>query len=368
MPRRERVLGAALVGALVLALVPARRGSAQSAAERIVPTNHFVLTGYGTVGYRYQTGGANDNAFTTTVNPILLFQFQDRVLFEAELEFELSEGVTETGLEYGQVDFIANDHLTLVGGKFLLPFGVFGERLHPTWINLFPTMPPIMGHGMSPFGEPIIPILSDVGLMARGVTTTGRWNIALNAYVTQGPGIEGGAPVVPDTVPEIHFPASSSDNNKGKMIGGRLDIALPPWAELNLSSFRATYDPQGSLDYTGWNVAGEVHANPFELRAEYVQTRQQFQTSTGVATIVRPGIYAQAAYRWGTWQPVIRWARAFDQKQAGQVVEEAKSQIGLGLDWWFSPSIAVMAGYELNRESGAKVDNDRFVVHFSYGF
>lgn len=364
----DRSLRAAVVGALVLTLVPGRDVRAQGGGERIVPTNHFVMSGYGTVGYQYQTQGENANAFTTTVNPILLFQFQDRVLFEAELEFELSEGVTETGLEYGQIDFIANDHLTLVGGKFLLPFGVFGERLHPTWINLFPTMPPIMGHGMSPFGETIVPILSDVGLMARGVTTAGRWNLALNAYVTQGPGIEGDAPVVPDTVPEIHFPASSGDNNTGKMIGGRVDIALPPWAELNLSSFTATYDPQGNLNYTGWNVAGEVHAKPFELRAEYVQTRQEFETSTGTATVVRPGIYAQAAYRYGVWQPVLRWSRAFDQTQDGQIVEEAQSQVALGLDWWFSPSIAVMAGYELNRESGPKVDNDRFVVHFSYGF
>jgi len=368
MSNRDRVVGAVFLVAAASLLLAAHRASAQGTGERIVPTNHFVVSGYGTVGYRYQTGGANDNAFTTTVNPILLFQFQDRVLFESELEFELSEGVTETGLEYGQVDFIASDNITVVGGKFLLPFGVFGERLHPTWINLFPTMPPIMGHGMSPFGEPIIPILSDVGLMVRGVTTTGRWNIGLNAYVTQGPGIEGDAPVVPDEVPEIHFPASSGDNNKGKMIGGRLDIAMPPWAELNLASFRATYDPDGSLSYTGWNVAGEVHAKPFELRGEYVQTRQEFQTSTGTATIVRPGIYAQAAYRYGAWQPVLRYSRAFDQTQDGQVVEEGQSQVGLGLDWWFSPSIAVMAGYELNRESGPKVDNDRFIVHFSYGF
>ncbi len=77
---------------------------------------------------------------------MFLFQFMDRVLFEVELEFELTGGVTETGLEYAQLDFLLNDNITLTGGKFLVPFGVFGERLHPTWINKFPTSPPLYGH------------------------------------------------------------------------------------------------------------------------------------------------------------------------------------------------------------------------------
>lgn len=33
----------------------------------------------------------------------MLFQISDRFLFEAELEFELEEGITETGLEYAQI-------------------------------------------------------------------------------------------------------------------------------------------------------------------------------------------------------------------------------------------------------------------------
>ncbi|HEX9729666.1 MAG TPA: hypothetical protein VGA37_14275 [Gemmatimonadales bacterium] len=94
----------------------------------------------------------------------------DRILFEAEFEFELTEGVTETGLEYAQLDFLLTDHLTLVGGKFLVPFGVFGERLHPIWINKFPTAPPIYGHHVAAFGaDPVLPILSDVGVMAAAV-------------------------------------------------------------------------------------------------------------------------------------------------------------------------------------------------------
>ena len=43
-------------------------------------------------------------------------------------------------------------------------------------------------------------------------------------------------------------------------------------------------------------------------------------------------------------------------------------QAGFGLDYWFSPSIALMAGYEVNREDGLEIDNDRVIVHIAFGF
>ncbi len=367
MGTRRSGLPAALAVAVVALMVAGPNAAAQDVTvERVVPTHHTVISGYGTVGYVYRTQGDNENEFTATINPIFLFQFQDRILFEAEFEFELEEGVTETGLEYAQLDFIAHDNVTLVGGKFLLPFGVFGERIHPTWINKFPTSPPIYGHHISEFGaEPLLPILSDLGVMARGALSPGGMNLALNLYAVQGPSIEGGAG---EEIPELAFEASSSDNNTSKVIGGRLDVALPPWAEVNLSYFNGDYDENNVLDFTGWNVAGEYRLANFELRGEYVQTRQEIETLTGFPTVRRHGFYAQAAYRWGAWEPVFRWTQVFDDKLEGQVVEEGAWQAALGLDYWFSPSIALMAGFELNEEEGVELENDRFVVHIAYGF
>ena len=366
--RRSR-LRAVLAGAVVAGMTAGPDAAAQDVTgERVVPTHHTVISGYGTVGYLYRTQGDNQNEFTASINPIFLFQFQDRILFEAEFEFELEEGITETGLEYAQLDFIAHDNLTLVGGKFLLPFGVFGERLHPTWINKFPTSPPIFGHHVAAFGaEPLIPILSDIGFMARGAFTSGPANLALNLYAVQGPSIEEDGEGE-EAIPELDFPASSSDNNTNKLIGGRLDIALPPWAEVNFSYFNGDYDENNVLDFTGWDVAGEYRLTNVELRGEYVQTRQEIETLTGFTTVRRHGFYAQAAYRRGAWEPVFRWTQVFDDKLEGQVVEEGVWQAAFGLDYWFSPSIALMAGFELNREDGPELDNDRFVVHVAYGF
>lgn len=333
--------------------------------ERVFPSNQVVITGYGTVGYAIETQGVNKNAFNSSISPVFLFQFQDRVLFEAEFEFELREGVTETGLEYAQLDFIANDYLVLVGGKFLLPFGVFGERLHPTWINKFATAPAIFGHHVSSFGaEPLLPVLTDLGVMARGTWASGSAQLGLSVYVVQGPSVEDATAAIP----ELEFLASSGDNNTGKMFGGRLDLAVRPWIELNLSFLNGDYDEQNVLDFTAWNVAGEFHSANFELRGEFIQTRQEIEMLTGFPSLVRDGFYAQAAYRVGPWEPVVRWSQIFDSEVGGALEEEGAWQAGLGLDYWFNPSIALMGAYEINREDGPELDNDRFVIHVAFGF
>ncbi|MCH7875203.1 MAG: porin [Gemmatimonadetes bacterium] len=358
----------AAIAALALLNAPALR--AQETGTRVVPTHQTVITGYGTVGYAFETQGENKNAFTSSVNPIFLFQFMDKVLFEVEFEFELEGGITETGLEYAQLDVLLTDNITLVGGKFLLPFGVFGERLHPTWINKFATSPPIYGHHVAAFGaEPLLPILSDVGFMARGTVTPGRWNLSLNAFVTQGPDVEaGGDPAEPELV----FPGSSEDNNTNKMLGGRVDISLPPWFEINGSLINGDYDTNNFLDFTAWNVAGELRLKNVEIRGEYLQTRLEIETATGFPTIRRHGFYAQAAYRVGPFEPVFRWTQVFDTREDGVVTaEDGAWQAGFGIDYWFSPSIVLMAGFELNREDGLpidEIDNDRLVAHIAFGF
>lgn len=358
---------AAACTALAVATAPATGIAQETEGTRIVPTNNVVLTGYGTVGYVYRPDSEdNPNEFTAQFSPVFLYQFQDKILFEAELEFELEDGVTQTGLEYAQVDYIANDNLILIGGKFLLPFGVFGERLHPSWINKFVTPPPIFGHHTSEFGaEPIIPILADVGVQARGAIRPGRFAINLSGYATQGPAMEGEGG---EEIPEIEFPASSSDNNAGKTLGARLDLALPPMVEVNFSIMNGDYDDQGVLDFTGYDVAAEFRHRSLEIRGEYVQTRQEVERIDGFPSLKRHGFYGQAAYRVLKWEPVFRWTQIFDSTLEGEVEAEGAWQAGLGLNYWFAPSIALMGAYEINREQGLELDNDRVIIHFAFGF
>ena len=367
MAIRPQSRAAGLTAALAVLVLGAASPIAAQEQDggRVMPTNHAVLTGYGTVGFNYRTQGDNRNEFSTLFAPVFLYQFQDKVLFETELEFELADGVTETGLEYAQLDYIASDNLVLVGGKFLLPFGVFGERFHPSWINKLPTSPPLFGHHVAEFGlEPLIPILSDVGIMARGTVRPGNARISLNAYATQGPGFEDGG----GGIPEIEFAASSSDNNTNKMVGGRLDIAFLPLIEFNVSFLNGDYDDLNVLDFTAWDVSAQLVHRQFQILAEYIQTRQEIETFSGFPTLKRDGFYAQGSYRRNQWESVIRWTQIFDSDLDGVLQEEGAWQAAFGLDYWLSPSIAIMGGYEVNREDAVELDNDRFVVHVAFGF
>ena len=344
------------------------------AGNSIIPSNSVVITGYGTVGYLGRSGeNADPNTFSASFSPIFLYQFLDRIMFEAELEFDVADGVTETGLEYAQLDVIAGDNVTFIGGKFLVPFGVFGDRLHPTWINKFATPPPFYGHHTSEFGaEPILPILSDLGVMAKATVTPGPWQLTLNGYVTQGPSIEAGHDEEDGeeaAIPEFDFLGSTGDTNDSKMVGGRLDIALPPWMELNLSVLNADYDVNNVLDFTAWNVAAEFRNKGWEARGEYIQTRQEFETEEGFPQLVRSGIYSQVSYRTGQWEPVFRFTKTFNEEIDGEVeVGSAAWQAAGGLDYWFGPSVALMGGFEINREEGIEFDNDRFVIHMAFGY
>ena len=250
------------------------------------------------------------------------------------------------------------------------------------------TMPPIFGHEGTGFGaDPIMDIPADVGAMARTSFQVGSAIIGFNGYMTNGfqaeahdeggeTGHDEGASAIRavpeggegDEIPGIGIPASSGDVTNNKMVGGRLDIALPPWAELNISTFTGKYDEQDRLAMTGFDLAAELRRSGFEARGEYVRTRQDFEGDEGVHQLDRSGFYVQAAYRSGPWESVVRFTRIFNDRIGDETDINGASQFALGLDYWIGPSVAVMTSYEFNRETGLTIDNDRLNIHLAFGF
>src|ERR1700759_5541653 len=103
-----------------------------------------VLTGY-TSYFTRVTGGQYQDA--PSVTPLLLLPVGDKWLLEARGSYSDTfaknaqgdyNGTISYGLGYGQIDYIANQYVTLVAGRFIPPFNIYGERLAPTWISGFP--------------------------------------------------------------------------------------------------------------------------------------------------------------------------------------------------------------------------------------
>jgi len=250
-------------------------------------SNRFVVTGYGVGAFTAVRDGAS--TFSSAIAPILLWQLNDRVLFQAEPEFEMAEAL-ETNVEYAHVSYLALDFLTLGAGKFLTPFNIFSQRLHPAWINKLPTAPLAFGHGG------IVPG-SGVGAFARGGVPLGRTRLSYAFYGINAPELM--------TMGEAAGAIEATDAGEARAFGGRFglfmlraglevgvssqtsDVAKLAGADVSLSRQLAAL--RGNLDLRLEGVISDAVDGPFAI--DTTMTDQFFVNNR------REGGYGQLAYR-----------------------------------------------------------------------
>lgn len=398
-------LALGLAAGLLASPIPAAAQQTQGSL-----TSDYLLTGYGTLDYRMTPDRSvpDDELrhdFGASVSPIMLFMLGDDLLFQSELEFGLEGSTTSTTLEYAQLTYQGFDNVQLTAGKFLLPFGLFSERLHPSWINKLPSMPLLYGHAHGGTAEgSLLPVLSDIGVKAQFSQPLGdRWTLDVTGWVSQGPraaateGENGGddhahrvEPVVPTPVAAspgeipgpglapghddeaaasvaglspVAFGTNTSDNNDNKMIGARIGMVRGGDFEVYLSGFHAMYDPGDFLDYYGTNLAVEWRPGPYEIRGEGILQWQEFTGETEFETLESPGYYLQASRRFGSLEPVLRWSHLPDATVDGAAVRHEVRQLALGLEYWLAPSVPLKAAYEINLDG-----DERVLFQWAYGF
>lgn len=389
--QHERLVTLAAAAAWILATAPG-----VAAQQESTPYSGFLLSGYGTASFHAVTENeVFSNDFNVALNPIILYSLGQDFLFETELEIALEDGQTDVGLEYAQIDFLGFEKVQFVVGKFLLPFGVFGERLHPTWINKLPSMPLLYGHAHRGVAEgALLPILSDVGAMLRLCQpVAGPWSFDLSLYVTQGPemvlldeaeGEEHSHAVVPRIgssipadsnhdgegtasafdIPSVAFGSNFSDNNDNKMLGARMGVVGGGNFELYVSAFHAMYNDEDFLDIYGGNLSAEWRRGPFELRGEGALVWQEFEQEAGTFPTLRsPAYYLQASRRIGELEPVVRWSHLLDAKVSGEVARDELRQMAFGINYWLRPSVPLKAAFELNLDG-----DERLLLQWAYGF
>lgn len=327
------------------------------------------MAGYAAVGYtdvEEEDGRFNQVLFA----PIFHYQYDDLILLESELEFEIGEdGETEVALEYLTADLMLNDYMALVAGKFLSPIGQFRQNVHPSWINKLPSAPLGFGHdGAAP--------LADVGLQLRGALPLGtavRGNYAL--YVSNGPvlteGHEEGEFV-------IESEGATSDPDGEKVYGGRIGILPLNSLELGVSGAlgqigMAAHDSIAELeegepvrDYRVLGADFIYSWRGLELRGEYVQQQvEEDAASEAPDEMTWEALYAQAAYQLPStkWEGVVRYGDLDLPGDHGDATQWA-----LGLNYVFASNVIAKLAYELNDEAEEEIDNDRVLVQLAYGF
>lgn len=226
---------------------------AGQAQEQIKPEP--VATGYMSFVSTFQPGKVK---LVPQINPILVVPLGERWLIEAEFEFEGEfEREKEAGqwqpwmrelereIEYLQVDFLAHRYLTVVAGRFLTPFGIFNERLHPAWIKKLQPKPLIAALGIGT-GAGNGAMLRGGARIASGVNL--NYTGYFSTMLMDPEGVE-------------------SD----RMAGTRLSLFFPDARlEFGGSFMRVLQDER--FNTYGFDALWQAKAVPLEFRAEYAQT------------------------------------------------------------------------------------------------
>jgi hypothetical protein len=222
------------------------------------------------------------------------------------------------GLTYLQGDYIANPHLTIVVGSFLIPFGTYNERLSPVWIGNFQDGPLIAGLGNMNTG-------TGTGGMVRGsVVSRPKYSIDYAGYFS-------------NRVSYTQFASTRS-------AGGRVSLFLPDHGlEIGLSDGRAL---QGKDEnYRGAHVWWQPHDSAFRLRSEFARGRHA------------QGYWIEADYRTqafggldsfvGRIEPVFRMQQTFrrDNLASDGLPSVNTQRADFGLDYNLPHNVRILTSY-----------------------
>jgi hypothetical protein len=236
---------AKILRALTLILFVLSGASAQS--------NTPILSG----GAGFFTATQGDNTFfQPVVAPVLVVPLGESWLIEsrADLRGFISRENVTTGpyqgrffgtLEYLQLDYNANSHLTITAGRFLTPFGIFNERISAIWINKFQDAPVIAAIGTA--GG-----YSD-GFMLRGaLISNDRYTVNYTAYFS--------------TLSNV------TKFESERTIGGRVGAYIPSIGlELGTSYQRKLQDQR--MNSFGTHLSWTPSGLPLEIRGEWAHSR-----------------------------------------------------------------------------------------------
>jgi len=320
------------------------------------PDSVVHLAGYGSAGYYSRSSGSSFNVFS--FSPIFHYQYKDLMLMQAEIEMGYnSDGTTETVLEYASLNLILNDNAVLVAGQFLSPIGQFRQNFHPAWINKMPSKPlGFTDGGAAP--------LTETGVELRGAFLPGGKSLNYAVYIGNGPRLVNNAGDM-----DVETEGNSADQNKNKVVGGRIGY-LPMYnLEFGVSAAvgKANIPTEADRDYTVYDVDFAYQPGFIEVRGEYVQTKVGDLASSAI-----PGEqtwkawYVQASHKFlpSNWEAVVRYGKFTPPDPTAE-----QKQLAVSINYLFAANVIAKLSYENNDATAGTVnDENRVVAQLAYGF
>jgi hypothetical protein len=281
-----------------------------------------------------------------------------------------------------EVDFIVNDWLTVVIGRFPAPIGFFNERLNSPWINKLPDVPLMYRQVSPPF--------SVNGIEARGAHYVCGLpvKIAYAAYASSGLELNNQTPGINDVANLENMQNTYNVVSSEPTFGGRLSLWYPEiGVEVGISGLtNADYTPVAEDGIKLWEFDANYHKGNWDLRFEYAELYQQAASFIGT-NIRRRGLYAQVAYRpldapnsyLQKLELVGRYGytsfsgidpTAIDPTTFATPVDVPvnRNQYTIGINYWFYASLVAQVAYEFNQEPGFPLHDNLFMAQLGWGF
>jgi hypothetical protein len=280
----------------------------------------------GGAGFLSSTQGGT-NVLQPVLAPVLAVPLGDRWLIESradlrEVYFQQGPGGSYQNegfatLEYLQLDYNANSHLTITAGRFLTPFNIYNERITPIWISKLQDAPYVAAIGT---GQGY----SD-GFMLRGNLVSTR-DYAINY--------------------ETYFSTLSTINKftSQRGAGYRLSVFIPKTRLEVGTSFRRTL--QGVHNNSeGVDLTWEPYRAPLQVRGEWAHSQSGF------------GYWIQASYRLsqfkgessalGRLEPVFRMQQFFRSEPIpnDSLPTTNAQQPTFGLNYYLPHEVRLNASY-----------------------
>ncbi len=251
-----------------------------------------VVTGFMAFQSSFAPGEQHVNP---VFDPLILLPLGDKLLIESEFEMNLDvvrgdgqwgPAAVDHGIEYLQLNYIAHPNLTITAGRFLTPFGIYRERVHPLWVRNLQEEPIIFAMNEN----------SSNGAMLRGAASLSpKVNLTYAGYYS--------------------IPTSWKLMTSDRRAGGRASLFFPNQRIEIGASFSRTL---GDLPYNmfGMDATWNLKKIPLDIRAEGLRN-----------AVLGSGYWVEGAYR---------------LNKLGSSAFLRKSQVVLRGEQYFAPGVAPM--------------------------
>jgi hypothetical protein len=296
------------------------------------------------------TGGVP--TFQPVIAPVLVAPFGDHWLIESRADiqgfFARQDGTTGpyngqffASLDYLQLDYIANSHLTVTVGRFLTPFNIYNERLSALWIANLQDSPIIFTIGTRTSA-------SSNGGMLRGVAVAREnWILNYTAY----------ASVLTNT----------ENLQSGRSAGGRIGLFLPK-VGFEVGASYQRFLQSGDYNASGMYLVWQPPQIPLDVRGEYAY-------SPGGQGYWLEGAYRLSSSRdMSTWlsrvQAVARVQQYFKGNPTPQdlLPSANTNQFDIGLNYYLPHNVRINGSYGRQYSSAGNANIWNFQITYRFLF